>query len=190
LSDRVGPCFNNSPQGRPFTQLLPIPPVISPTQVVGTDEIYDIWESRGEAVIVPGVVTPIWGFHAPGQPPTSPGPTILARKGRRVIVNFENHLPPNEDPSGIIEEQEIDPEKHPFHDSSTVVHLHGINADHFSDGYPEDGDGHKHRKHPGESFTHVYPITTISGPPPSGTTIIRSTSRAFTTTAAWQRSIC
>jgi FtsP/CotA-like multicopper oxidase with cupredoxin domain len=131
--------------------------VLRPTQVVGTDDIYDIWESRGEAVIVPGFVTPIWGYNAPGLPAISPGPTILARRGRRVIVNFENRLPPNEDPSGVIVETEIDPAKHPFHDSSTSVHLHGINADHFSDGYPDDADGHRHRKSPGESFTHVYP---------------------------------
>jgi FtsP/CotA-like multicopper oxidase with cupredoxin domain len=99
--------------------------------LVGTDEIFDIWESRGETVIVPGFVTPIWGYNAAGLPAITPGPTIIARKGRRVIINFENRLPPDEDPSGIIEEQEIDPRKHPFHDSSTVVHLHGINADHF-----------------------------------------------------------
>jgi spore coat protein A, manganese oxidase len=157
LSDNVGPCFNNSPLARRFAQPLFIPPAIPPTRVVGTDDIYDIWESRGETVIVPGFKTPIWGYSLAGQPATFPGPTILARKGRRVIVNFENRLPPNEDPSGIILEQEIDPRKHPFHDSSTSVHLHGINADHFSDGYPDDADGHRHRKGPGESFQHVYP---------------------------------
>jgi spore coat protein A len=157
LSDKVGPCFDNSPIGRPFTQPLTIPPAIPPTRVVGTDDIYDIWESRGETVIVPGFTTAIWGYNLAGLPAITPGPTILARKGRRVIVNFENRLPPDEDPSGIILEQEIDPRKHPFHDSSTVVHLHGINADHFSDGYPDDADGHRHRKGPGEFFTHFYP---------------------------------
>jgi len=157
LSDRIQPCFNNSPFARPFTQPLPIPPAIPPSRVVGTDDIYDIWESRGETVIVPGFVTPIWGYNVAGGPAITPGPTILARKGRRVIINFENRLPPNEDPTGIILEQEIDPAKHPFHDSSTSVHLHGINADHFSDGYPDDGDGHRHRKGPGESFQHIYP---------------------------------
>ena len=157
LSDRVGPCFNNSPFAPPFTQPLFIPQAIPPTRTAAGEDIYDIWESRGETVIVPGYKTPFWGYHVPGQPPTMPGPTILARKGRRVIVNFENHLPPDEDPSSIIVEQEIDPRKHPFHDSSTVVHLHGINGDHFADGYPDDADGHKHRKHPGESFTHHNP---------------------------------
>lgn len=157
LSDNVGPCFNNSPLARPFQRPLFIPPAVPPSRVLGSDDIYDIWESRGEIEIVPGYRTPIWGYSLPGQPATSPGPTILARKGRRVIFNVENRLPPDEDPSSIIVEQEIDPRKHPFHDSSTSVHLHGINADHFSDGYPDDADGHRHRKHPGEVFTHIYP---------------------------------
>ena len=157
LSDRLSPCFNNSPIAPPFRQPLPIPPVLRPQRTEGTADVYDIWESRGETVIIPGFVTPIWGYSGAGLPATFPGPTILARKGRPVIMNFENRLPPDEDPSGLIEEQEIDPRKHHFLDSSTVVHLHGINADHFSDGYPDDAEGHRHRKHPGESFTHVYP---------------------------------
>jgi spore coat protein A len=157
LSDRLGPCFNNSPQGPPFTQPLPIPPALPPTRVEGTDDIFDIWESRGETEIVPGFRTAIWGYNLAGLPAITPGPTILARKGRRVIINFENRLPPNEDPTGVIITTEIDPRKHPFHDSSTSVHLHGINADHIADGYPDDEDGHKHRKSPGEFFTHFYP---------------------------------
>ena len=51
LSDRVGPCFNNSPLGPRFIQPLFIPPAVPPTRVDGTDDIYDIWESRGETVI-------------------------------------------------------------------------------------------------------------------------------------------
>src|SRR5918998_420439 len=38
LSDRVGPCFNNSPLGRPFTQPLVIPPALTPTRVDGGDD--------------------------------------------------------------------------------------------------------------------------------------------------------
>ena len=157
LSDRLGPCFNNSPLGPPFTQPLVIPPAIPPTRVDGGDDIYDIWESRGETEIVPGFRTPIWGYNLAGLPAITPGPTIQARKGRRVVINFENRLPPNEDPTGVIITTEIDPRKHPFHDSSTSVHLHGINADHVADGYPDDEDGHKHRKSPGEFLTHFYP---------------------------------
>jgi hypothetical protein len=39
LSDRLEPCFNNSPLGRPFTQPLVIPPALTPTRVDGGDDI-------------------------------------------------------------------------------------------------------------------------------------------------------
>jgi FtsP/CotA-like multicopper oxidase with cupredoxin domain len=156
LEDRIDPCFNNSPVGRPFMQPMPIPPTANPVPSpdAGTDT-YVITEKRGEAQIVPGKITPIWGYEG-----ITPGPTILARKGRQVNVTFVNNLPPREDPTGIIDASPQDPRDHPFLPSSTVVHLHGINGDHFSDGYPDDGDGnrpHKHRKNPGEAFSHHYP---------------------------------
>ncbi|MCU1386101.1 MAG: Bilirubin oxidase [Acidobacteria bacterium] len=151
LSDRISPCFNNSPQGPPFTQPLPIPPALDPIPDATTD-LYVISETRSETEIVPGFRTPIWGYDG-----MMPGPTILARKGRPVSITFANNLPPGEDPAGLIVTAPQDPRKHPFLDSSTVVHLHGINTDHFADGFPDDGDGHKHRTQPGGSFTHVYP---------------------------------
>jgi spore coat protein A len=154
LRDQVDPCFNNSPVGPPFTQQLPIPPAKSavPSPDASADT-YVIEERRGEAQIVPGRVTPIWGYDG-----MVPGPTILARKPRRVVVTFVNNLPPNEDPTGLKDESPPS-EEHEFLPSSTVVHLHGINGDHFSDGYATDNDtpGHKHRKNPGEAFTHHYP---------------------------------
>lgn len=151
LSDRIDPCFNDSPQGRPFTQPLPIPPALDPIPE-GTTDVYVISETRSETEIVPGFVTPVWGYNG-----IVPGPTILARKGRPTVITFTNNLPPDEDRSGLIVTAPIDPEKHPFLDSSTVVHLHGVNCDHMSDGFPDDGDGHRHRTQPGGAFTHVYP---------------------------------
>src|SRR4051812_16909356 len=61
LEDRIAPCFNNSPVGRPFTQPMPIPPTANPVPSpdAGTDT-YVITEKRGEAQIVPGKITPIW----------------------------------------------------------------------------------------------------------------------------------
>jgi FtsP/CotA-like multicopper oxidase with cupredoxin domain len=156
LQDRIDPCFNNSPVGKPFAQPMPIPPTANPVPSpdAGTDT-YVITEKRGEAEIVPGKITPIWGYEG-----ITPGPTILARKLRPVNVTFVNALPPDEDRTGIIDENPQRQENHPFLPSSTVVHLHGINGDHFSDGYADDGDGnrpHKHRKNPGEAFAHHYP---------------------------------
>lgn len=153
LRDQVQPCFNNSPVGPPYAQKMSIPPAINPVpdSQAGTDT-YQITEQRSETEIVPGVKTPIWGYNG-----ITPGPTILAEKGRPVRVNFTNDLPPGEDPSSIILKQPPS-EGHHFQPSSTAVHLHGINASHIDDGYADDGDGHKHlRKTPGDSQTHSYP---------------------------------
>jgi spore coat protein A, manganese oxidase len=146
LRDRISPCFDNSPVGPPFTQPLPIPPALVPVAQRPGVDVYQLTEKRGTAQIVPGVETPIWGYDG-----ITPGPTILARKGRRAEVTFTNALPPNEDEATYINSNPQDPETHPFIPSSTVVHLHGINADHASDGYPEE------RRVQGQSFTHHYP---------------------------------
>jgi spore coat protein A, manganese oxidase len=154
LRDHISPCENNSPVGPKFTQPLPIPPTAQVVNVPdATADTYVIEERRGTAQIVPNKTTPIWGYDG-----ILPGPTILARKGRQVNVTFANNLPPNEDPTGLIDKNPPSQE-HEFLPSSTVVHMHGINGDHFSDGYATDGDtaGHKHRKNPGEAFTHHYP---------------------------------
>ena len=155
LEDQVGPCENNSPVGPKFTQPLPIPPTKNVVNVPdATTDVYVIEERSSSAQIVPGKTTPVWTYDG-----FFPGPTILARKGRPVNVTFVNNLPPDEDPTGIIDKNPPEADDHPFIASSTVVHLHGINGDHFSDGYPEDNDtpGHKHRKQVGEAFTHHYP---------------------------------
>jgi len=73
-----------------------------------------------------------------------------------ISVTFQNTLPPGDDPTGLIFKQPPS-EEHHFRPSTTSVHLHGINGDHFSDGYADDGDGHRHLAHPGEQFTHIYP---------------------------------
>lgn len=154
LRDQVSPCFNDSPQGPPFTQALTVPPVKGAVNVPDAgQDTYVIAERRGQAQIVPSRITPVWGYDG-----LFPGPTILARKGRPVNVTYVNNLPPGEDPTGLIDENPPDAE-HPFLPSSTTVHLHGINGDHFSDGYADDNDtpGHKHRRNPGEALTHHYP---------------------------------
>jgi hypothetical protein len=152
LRDAVSPCSNASPVAPPSTAQFTVPPRATP-QLAATDpstDTYQIVEQRSTAQIIPGIQTPIWGYNG-----TVPGPTIVARKGRPVKVTFTNNLPPNEDPSGIVMQGDVSAE-HPFAPSSTSVHLHGINADHISDGYPDD-DLHRHRRSPGESLTQLYP---------------------------------
>jgi spore coat protein A, manganese oxidase len=146
LRDRVDPCFDNSPVGPPFTQPLPIPPALPPAAQTADADVFQLSERKGVAQIVPGVNTPIWGYNG-----TTPGPTILARKGRPAHVTFTNELRPQDEDAAYINPNPQDPRTHPFIPASTVVHLHGINADHASDGYPEE------RRQFGQSFTHHYP---------------------------------
>lgn len=145
LRDRISPCFNGSPVGPPFSRPLVVPPPAPVSREGGVDVIH-ITERRGEAEIVPGVRTPIWGYEG-----ITPGPTILARKGRQAFVTFTNGLPPGAEEEEYVNPNPQDPRTHPFIPESTVVHLHGINAAHGFDGYPEE------RRRPGESFTHQYP---------------------------------
>jgi FtsP/CotA-like multicopper oxidase with cupredoxin domain len=146
LLDLTAACRNNSPVGPPFTQALPIPPALPPFQQTADADFFRLAERQTVAQIVPGVNTPMWGYNG-----LVPGPTILARKGRRAEVTFTNQLPPNAENTGYINPNPQDPQTHPFIPSSTVVHLHGINAEHASDGYPEE------RRTFGQSFTHHYP---------------------------------
>jgi spore coat protein A len=153
LSDHVEPCFNASPVGPAFAQSLVIPPALAPSAQTTSADVYRISELRGQTQFVPGITTPIWGYNG-----GFPGPTILARKGRPVEITFTNGLPPNEDPSGLIDQQPVNAADYHFTPSSTVVHLHGINGDHASDGYPENV------RRPGESFTHHYPNNSYQRP--------------------------
>src|SRR5215208_8257979 len=57
--DHVSPCFNNSPVGPPFTQPLPIPPILRPSQQTATADVYEMVEREGVTQIVPGGNTPI-----------------------------------------------------------------------------------------------------------------------------------
>jgi spore coat protein A len=86
-------------------------------------DYYELRQREGQAEILPGLDTKVWGYDG-----IFPGPTIEARSGRRVVVHQRNELP-----------------------VPTVVHLHGGVTPPESDGYPTDlilpadgsFDGHK-----------------------------------------------
>lgn len=101
---------HKSPSVPRFAVPLPIPPVLAPTSTTGDVDTYDVRQSAGEAEIIPGLRTPIWGYNG-----IYPGPTIEARRGRAVAVRHRNELP-----------------------VPTVVHLHGSITRPDSDGYPLD----------------------------------------------------
>ena len=99
-----------SPAVEKFVVSLPIPPVLVPSARDDDADYYDVVQRIGQAEILPGLKTTIWGYN--GQ---FPGPTIRARKGRRTVVRHTNRLT-----------------------QPTVVHLHGGATPSDSDGFPTD----------------------------------------------------
>jgi len=100
-----------------------VPPVLRPVRRDDTTDYYEVTQRAGAAGILPGAPTEIWGFEG-----IAPGPTIHARRGRRVVVRHTNRL-----------------------EVPTVVHLHGGATPPDSDGFPTDVIA------PATSRTYAYP---------------------------------
>ena len=107
----------------PFQRDLPIVPTLLPVNSTRTQDNYEIAIREGMAEILPGFQTPIYGYEG-----IYPGPTIRARKGRKIVVRQRNTLP-----------------------FESNVHLHGGYVPAESDGHPMDVIA------AGGSFDYVYP---------------------------------
>ena len=107
----------------PFQVPLPILPVLAPTSSDPTTDYYDLTMQVGQKEILLGTLTTIWGYNG-----LFPGPTIMARRGRAVVVRQLNNL-----------------------QESMSVHLHGGHTPPDSDGLPYDLIG------PGATKTYRYP---------------------------------
>jgi spore coat protein A, manganese oxidase len=127
----------------PFTVPLPVPPVLEPVRSDAHADYYEITQKVGQAEILPGLKTELWGYNG-----IFPGPTIESRRGRQTIVRHRNEL-----------------------DVPVAVHLHGGRTPPEHDGYPTDvimpaggrGSGHGgHFGHGGnmseETKEYVYPL--------------------------------
>jgi spore coat protein A len=99
-----------SPSFQAFSVPLPIPPVLAPVRSDKDADYYEIVQKPGIARILPGLSTPIWGYNG-----IFPGPTIIARSGRKAIVRQINELP-----------------------VPVSTHLHGGKTPPQSDGHPMD----------------------------------------------------
>jgi spore coat protein A, manganese oxidase len=106
----VQPDDVTSPAVERFAQPLPIPRTIDPIRSEGNADFYELTQFAGEASILPGLKTPIWGYNG-----TTPGPTFDMVKGRRSFVRITNHL-------GV----------------PTSMHMHGGNTAPQFDGHPLD----------------------------------------------------
>lgn len=92
----------------PFTQPMPVPPVLQPVQSTSTADVYRLSMAETQVEIVKGVKSTVRAFGG-----SFPGPTIKARSGRRSIVRQTNGLTVN-----------------------TAVHLHGGHVPSAHDGLP------------------------------------------------------
>jgi spore coat protein A len=107
----------------PFRRDLPRIPELLPLRRTRTRDIYDLTIREGMAEVLPGFQTPIYGYDG-----VYPGPTIRARKGRKVVVRQHNALA-----------------------FESNVHLHGGYVPAGHDGHPMDVIP------PGGSFEYHYP---------------------------------
>ncbi|MEV0411698.1 multicopper oxidase family protein [Streptomyces sp. NPDC050448] len=101
---------STAPLPAPFAAPLPIPPTARPARTEEDADVYELEQREGQARILPGLTTTVWGYDG-----IFPGPTISARTGRRTKVRVHNNLT-----------------------VPTVTHLHGGITPPESDGYPTD----------------------------------------------------
>ena len=92
----------------PFQSDLQVPPTLVPVSTTGTQDVYEMTIREGRAEIIPGTLTPVYGYDG-----VYPGPTIRAHKGRTTVIRQTNGLPFNQN-----------------------VHLHGGIVPAASDGHP------------------------------------------------------
>jgi FtsP/CotA-like multicopper oxidase with cupredoxin domain len=92
----------------PFQAELQLPPTLVPVSSTAAEERFELTIREGRAEIIPGELTPVYGYDG-----VYPGPTIRARKGRTTVVNVTNGLSFNQN-----------------------VHLHGGLVPAASDGHP------------------------------------------------------
>lgn len=103
LATSAGPAIT------PYERPLVIPPVAVPSTEGAVDR-YELDIRSADVSILPGTPTTIWGYDG-----LFPGPTIAARSGRPVSVEFTNSLP-----------------------APVAVHLHGGRVAPEHDGHPMD----------------------------------------------------
>jgi FtsP/CotA-like multicopper oxidase with cupredoxin domain len=92
----------------PYRVDLQLPPTLVPVTSTATEDRFELTIREGRAEIIPGQLTPVYGYDG-----IYPGPTIRARQGRTSVVRVTNGLGFNQN-----------------------VHLHGGLVPPESDGHP------------------------------------------------------
>jgi spore coat protein A, manganese oxidase len=101
---------SNAQLPKPFMIPLHVPPVLEPVRTDDGIDYYEMTQKLGRAEILPGFKTEVWGYDG-----IFPGPTIVSRTGRKIVVRQHNGLP-----------------------VPLSTHLHGGRTPPDSDGYPTD----------------------------------------------------
>ena len=138
-----------SPQLNPdtlekFADPLPVPPIAKPAGIVSGEPRYRIpMQAIAGKLHRDLPATPLWAYGD-----SVPGPTIEARSGEAIRIEWLNRLP----------QKHFLPIDHNLHGAEAnqpevraVVHVHGAKTPPESDGYPEDWYV------PGKSATYRYP---------------------------------
>ena len=113
---------------RPFQTEFTVPPVAQPVYQDDTTDYYEMSMKQSQLQILPGMPkTEVWGYEG-----ITPGPTIMAKRGRNVVVRHKNWI------------------QNPLHEH-TSVHLHGNASLPQYDGYANDTTD------PGEYKDYHYP---------------------------------
>ena len=114
---------------RPFQTEFTVPPVAKPVYQDDTTDYYEMAMRQASLQILPANLpkTEVWGYEG-----ITPGPTIMARRGRNVVVRHKNWI------------------QNPAHEH-TSVHLHGNASKPQYDGYAND------TTNPGEYKDYHYP---------------------------------
>jgi FtsP/CotA-like multicopper oxidase with cupredoxin domain len=106
---------------QPFQVGFARPPVLKPVLRRGDTDFYRIVQRQAGVQIAPGLPkTRIFGYNG-----ITPGPTIVARRGRKVVVRQINGLPRGINPAH-------------GHENTTSTHLHGSDTPPQYDGYAND----------------------------------------------------
>jgi spore coat protein A, manganese oxidase len=71
----------------PYQAELQVPPTLVPVSATATEDRYEMTIREGRAEILPGTLTPVYGYDG-----VYPGPTIRARKGRTTVIRQTNAL--------------------------------------------------------------------------------------------------
>src|SRR3954451_12970479 len=103
----------------PFTVPFAVPPVLQPVKRDETTDYYQVWQQENAVEILPGLKTKIYGYNG-----ITPGPTVVAQRGRPVVMQQINALPAQNTSQNFT----------PW----TSTHLHGSASLPEYDGYASD----------------------------------------------------